>query len=720
MKPFESGKTVRSIAGVAGVFALAAAILVAAGCGREGRRAARPNVLLVTIDTVRADHLGVYGYRDAETPNLDRLAREGLRFDEAISAVPLTLPSHATILSGLLPPHHGLRNNGAGSFPASRETLATRLSAAGYRTGAFVGSYVLDHRFGLARGFERYDDEIARDPSAGGPLEAERPGREVVDRALAWLGEQDSRPFFAWVHLYDAHAPYDPPEPFRSRHPGKPYDGEVASVDFQVGRLLEWIDRARAEKNTLVAVAADHGESLGEHGELTHGFFVYEPTLRVPLILRGARLAAGRVVETPVSLADLAPTLAGLAGSPLSGAADGRDLSSNLLRGGEPSAADLYSETEYPRIFGWSGLSAIRRKSLKYIESPRPELYDLARDPMESRSLADPGAPRADLAAAVAAFRRETAAPEKPAGDRESAAKLASLGYISGSPSPAPGRGTLRDPRDVIGAFRRFEDAHWDLVGGRLEPARQKLLEALRSDPDNPVFLDSLGLAYRRLGDFPAAIRSYRRAVELSPGDADTRYDLAVTLKEAGRIDEALAAARDALVHDASRPDALDILGIALLAKGKPEEALEQFDRAAALDPRDARTRNNRGNVLREMNRPVEAEAAYREAIALAPRYADPWNGLGALQVEGRRFGEAVASFDRAIALAPDEHEARLNRGIALEMAGDLGAAESAYREFLAAAGTDPNFARQRQVASQLIARLSARKDSAISQPERR
>jgi len=718
MKP-ESGKSVRSVAGAAVVFALAAAILVPAGCGREGRRTARPNVLLVTIDTVRADHLGVYGYRDAETPNLDRLAREGLRFDEAISAVPLTLPSHATILSGLLPPHHGLRNNGAGSFPAARETLATRFSAAGYRTGAFVGSYVLDHRFGLARGFDRYDDEIARDPSAGGPLEAERPGREVVDRALAWLGENDSRPFFAWIHLYDAHAPYDPPEPFRSRHPGKPYDGEVAAVDFQVGRLLDWLDRARAEKTTLVAVAADHGESLGEHGELTHGFFVYEPTLRVPLILRGARLAAGRVVATPVSLVDLAPTLAGLAGSPLTGAPDGRDLSSNLLRGGEPSAADLYSETEYPRIFGWSGLAAIRRKSLKYIESPKPELYDLARDPKESRSLADPGAPRADLAAVVAAFRREAAVPEKPAGDRESAAKLASLGYISGSPSPAP-RGALRDPKDVIGAFRRFEDAHWDLVGGRVEPARQKLLEALRSDPDNPVFLDSLGLAYRRLGDFPAAIRIYRRAVELSPGDADTRYDLAVTLKEAGRIDEALAAARDALVHDASRPDALDILGIALLAKGKPEEALEQFDRAAALDPRDARTRNNRGNVLRELNRPGEAEAAYREAIALAPRYADPWNGLGALQVEGRRFGEAVASFDRAIALAPDEHEARLNRGIALEMAGDLGAAESAYRDFLAAAGTDPNFARQRRVASQLIARLSARKDSAISQPERR
>jgi arylsulfatase A-like enzyme/Tfp pilus assembly protein PilF len=697
-----------------------AAVLSLLGACRGRSPSAPPNLLLVTIDTVRADHLGAYGYKEAETPNLDRLARSGVRFDQAISAVPLTLPSHATILSGLLPPHHGLRKNGSGRFPASRETLATHFSAAGYRTGAFVGAYILDRRFGLARGFDTYDDEIARDPSAPGPLEAERPGREVVDRALGWLAKDDrSRPFFAWVHLYDAHAPYDPPEPYRSRHRDRPYDGEIASVDAQVGRLLDWLTRAGREKNTLIAIAADHGESLGEHGELTHGFFIYEPTLRVPLILRGPHLAPGRVVATPVSLDDLAPTLAGLAQYPLTGATDGRDLSRDLLRGGEPAVADLYSETEYPRNFGWSGLSAIRRKSLKYIESPRPELFDLTRDPKETRSLADARAPRTDLAAAIAAFRRETAAPETPdAADRESAAKLASLGYVSGSTS-APEHSGLRDPKDVLGAFRRFEDAHWDLVGGRVEPARQKLLEALASDPDNPVFLDSLGLAYRRLGDFAAAIRSYRRAVELSPGDAYTRYDLAVTLKEAGRIDEAFIAAQDALSHDASRPDALDILGITLLAKGKPEQALEQFDRAAALDPRDARIENNRGNVLRELKRPAEAEAAYRRSIALAPSYADPWNGLGALEVEQRRFVEAVASFGRAIALAPEDHEARLNRGIALEMAGDLPSAVSAYRDFLVSSDGDPRFARQRQVASQLIARL-ARKESENSQPERR
>src|SRR5262249_49431400 len=227
----------------------------------------------MTLDTVRADRLGAYGYPGAEPPALDRLAREGLRFDQAVSAAPLTLPSHATLFSGLTPPHHGLRNNGAGRFPDDRATLATLLSARGYATGAFVGSFVLDHRFGLARGFDVYDDEIDRDPNAPGSWEAERSGSQVADRALAWLekaaGGPDGRPFCAWVHFYDAHAPYAPPEPYSGRHRDAPYDGEVAFVDAQVARLLEYLDRRGLAGSTVVVAAADHGEALGEHGELT-------------------------------------------------------------------------------------------------------------------------------------------------------------------------------------------------------------------------------------------------------------------------------------------------------------------------------------------------------------------------------------------------------------------------------------------------------------------
>ena len=683
------------------------------------------------MDTVRADHVGAYGYRAAETPALDRLAREGLRFDHAESAVPLTLPSHATILSGLTPPHHGLRNNGAGRFPEHSPTLATLLSAAGYSTGAFVGSFVLDHRFGLARGFDVYDDEIERDPNAPGSLEAERPASQVADRALAWLekaGRDRERPFFAWVHFYDAHAPYTPPEPYASRHKGVPYDGEIAFVDAQVARLLERLDRSGLADSTVVAVTADHGEALGEHGELTHGLLLYEPTLRVPLILRGPGVPAGKTVVTPVGLADLGPTLAGMLGKPLAGEnggkavrpLDGRDLSSAIQKGREPAETELYAETEYPRTFGWSGLSALRRGRLKYIAAPRAELYDLSRDPDEASNLLAEGTRRADLETRLAKFQEGSIAAAPAAGRDETAAKLASLGYISGGPGdPAfSSDGARRDPKEMAPLFRRFEEANWSLQSGNLSEAARRLEPLVAADPKNSVFRGLLAEAYRRQKDYPRAIALYRRAVADAPADPDARYNLAVTLQEAGRAAEARQALEEAIRRDSSRPEAHNGLGIALAAEGNLLQALDQFDRAVELDPRDARAQNNRGNILRQLSRVEEAERAYRRATELAPRYAEAWNGLGTLEVARGRPAAAIPDFERALVLAPQYHEVRLNRGIALETMGETGSAVAAYQDFLRAATGDPGFAKQRAVARQLIARLSGAR--ALSQPEGR
>ncbi len=736
--------------------AFVALLGIAAACGApdSGRAAAadrgaehgreRFNLVLVTLDTLRADRVGCYGYPLAETPAMDRLAAEGLRFAHASSPVPLTLPAHTSILTGLLPLHHGVRNNGAAGLPAGTTTLATRLAAAGYRTGAFVAAFVLDHRFGLQSGFAVYDDEVNRDPNAGWVLEARRPANQVVDRALAWLGQDDARPFFLWVHLYDAHAPYRPPSPQRERHPGRPYDGAVAFDDAQLGRLLAEIDRRRGRERTVIAVTADHGESLGEHGEQTHGLLLYEPVLAVPLLLRAPGLAP-RVVATAVSLVDLAPTLAGMlalpppaAGAGRPAPADGRDLAAALRAGAEPPAADLYAETLYPEVFGWSPLAALRRHDLKYIGAARPELYDLARDPHEARNLAAPPVIAAagqdrllrGFAAGLAAIAATAVPPllpgaaaagqpaaatrgaAQPPGDAETRARLASLGYVAGAApahaAAAAGRPHGPDPARQVELFQRFERAHDEQAAGRPGDALADLEALVAADPPNPVFRAQLAKALRERGDLARAIPLYRRAAGDAPDVPLCWYNLAAALEEAGRLGEARAAIEKALHLDPGRPEAHNTLGIVLLGERRPQEARREFAAAVAADPRNAHAWNNLGNVERALGHAAAADAAYRRALDAAPNYPEALNGLGTLAVQGDHPAAAVPYFDRALALAPGYHEVRLNRAIALQMAGSNAAAADAYRDFLRATAAQPGqFAEQRNAARHFLDQLS-------------
>ncbi|HJQ37149.1 MAG TPA: sulfatase-like hydrolase/transferase [Thermoanaerobaculia bacterium] len=658
--------------------------LLFAFCFACKREQPKYNVLLITLDTFRADRIGPL------TPNLTRLANEGVRFDNAESAVPLTLPSHSTILSGMLPLHHGVRNNGAGSFPADRPTLATLLSSNGYRTAAFIGAFVLDHRFGLNRGFDVYDDEIPRDPTLGDHLEAERRGDAVVDRALAWLGQGDARPYFAWVHLYDAHAPYVPS-----------YDGEIAFVDQQVQRLLGAVDRA----NTIIVIAGDHGEALGEHGELTHGLLLYEPSLRVPMILAAPGLDP-QVVKTPVSLTDIAPTVAALCGAAGFSPPDGRDLTPSLRDKKEPPPADVYAETEYPTVFGWSGLSALRRGNHKYISSPAPELYDLAGDPRESKNIYSED--RRTMRALSTALASLTTTASKPAPsttpDAETMAKLASLGYVGGM--PASRSGPKPDPKIMVPLFRKFEEATWATTAKNYDTAGPLLEDIVQRDPENPVFRMSLAKVERLRGRPQRAIELFRDAIAFAPNDAQAWYNLAAAFQEAGDLRHAGEAVREALRRDDKNADAHNVLGIINSAEGKPMLALGEFQKAVAIDPRNARVHNNIGNAARAMGRNDDAEAAFRRAIALAPNYPDPFNGLGALNVDRNRFADAVANFDRALQLAPEYHEARLNRAVALQLGGNLDAAATEYRNFIARSANDPAFARQREAAKGMLAQL--------------
>jgi arylsulfatase A-like enzyme/Flp pilus assembly protein TadD len=662
------------------------------------------NVILITLDTTRADHLGCYGSNAGASPAIDRLARRGVRFEQADSAVPLTLPSHATILTGLLPQRHGLRVNGGGTLRLSHDTLATVFSRRGFRTGAFVGSFVLDHRFGLGRGFGAYDDAVARDPEGGSAsLDAERPATAVADAALGWLRDTGSRPFFAWIHFYDPHAPYAPPEPYHTRFAQSPYDGEIAYADAQIARIVDYLEKSQLRDRTIIAICGDHGEGLGEHDESTHGLLLYESTLRVPMIIAGPMLPA-HVVHEAVSTADLAPTLGALAGVPMNVVRlDGRDLSRDLTSKREPPPRDIYAETQYPLTFGWSDLSAFRRDGKKVISGSRDELFDLNRDPHETRNIIESDRRTyRELNAALVPLRERAAPP--PAVDEETRAKLASLGYVA--LSAATTNAPRADPRSTTALFHDFEKATALLNSGNAAAAVVVMTSLVERDPGNRAFRSTLARALDAAGQHDRSLKLYRESVALAPNDADAWYDLAAALQDRGDPKEARSAIDEALRRDPNRADGHNMLGVALVQSGDAAAAAEEFRRAIAIDPRSARAYNNLGNALRVLGQQDDALNAYRRAAALAPRYPDPINGIGVLLVQQGRGRDALAYFDRCIAIAPDFYEAQLNRAIALETAGDRSGAAAQIEQLLATLPKSREFDSQRKTARILLARI--------------
>jgi arylsulfatase A-like enzyme/Flp pilus assembly protein TadD len=677
----------------------AAAALQIGGGGRPAERRARPSVVLVTLDTLRADRLGAWGGPRGLTPNLDAFAARGAVFEEAVASAPLTLPSHATILTGLEPPRHGVHDNGSYALPADVPTLATRLQADGYATGAFVSAYVLDRRFGLARGFAVYDDRIARNTSGASVLESRRGGGEVVDAARAWLAS-GSGPFLLWAHLYDAHAPYQPPSPYREAHAGQPYDGAVAFVDACVGKLLEAV-QARAARDgagePLVAVIGDHGESLGEHGERTHGFFLYQPTLRVPWLMAGPGVAAGERRSGVARTADLLPTLMGALGEPVAAGLDGVD------RLKQPSPRESYAETFYPAQFGWATLRSFRSGGLKLVDAPRPELYDLAGDPGEARDLARERPEAVErLRQAIRALRQRGRPSAYASPDAATQERLRSLGYAGASASiEADEPRDLPDPKDKLEPFLAFEDALSAEARGDAAGARAALARLVAREPASPLFRRTLASSLRRAGREREALDALG-----TPGrerrHARDWHERALALARAGRASEAEASERTALELDPALAEAHNQLGILLAGRGRLEEALAEFRVTTSLDPTDARAWNNAANALRGRGRAEEARTAYERAAELAPRDPDPLNGLGTLAVQGGRADEAIGLFRRALALSPDLPEVRLNLAVALVQAGRSGEAVREIEALLARSPAGEVAEKARQLRSQL------------------
>lgn len=528
-------------------------------------------MLLVTIDTLRADRVGAYGDAAARTPRLDALAREGTLFEAAFSPVPLTLPAHATLLTGLLPPQHGVRGNGSFALGPDPRTLAEALKQRGLATAAFVGGFPLARRFGLDRGFDVYDDAMERAPGLHFDF-AERRADRVVAGATTWLA-RTAGPAFLWVHLYDPHAPYDPPEAYRD---ADPYRGEIAFADAMLGRLLDAWDARPGP--SVVAVTSDHGEAFGEHGEESHGLFVYDTTLRVPLVLREPDRRAPRRVAASVGIADVAATLAELAGAE---ALPGQSLLRPAPRGDAPAARPLYAETLAPRLdFGWSELRSLREGRYKYIRAPRAELYDLAADAGESENLLDsrPELAMRMSAALDAALGGFGDAQSRRGPDPEAAERLRALGYVQGF----EGRGSGADPKDRLEVARLIARAV-----GPFETPRELVAtyrEIARRDPQNPLVNFRLADALLREGRAGEAVEHFRKVVESQPRSADPFVGLATALAQLGRVAEAKRALEQALEVDATSGQAHFNLGELARLRGDTAEAGRQYESARA-DP---------------------------------------------------------------------------------------------------------------------------------------
>jgi arylsulfatase A-like enzyme/Flp pilus assembly protein TadD len=666
-------------AGLAAGLAIAAAVAVAAfgrapwrAAGEAPGRARGIDVLLVSIDTLRADALGAYGRSDAGTPWADRLAREGVRFETARAHNVVTLPSHASLLSGRLPLAHGVRDNSGFRFPKDVDTLATVLGAHGYRTGAFVSAFVLDSRFGLDRGFGVYDDTVRGTGARGAFVVPERPGSETVAAAVRWLEAGGDTPSFLFLHLYEPHAPYEPPEPFASRFPDSPYQGEVAAADSALEPLLRPLVEGKARRRTLVVLTSDHGEGLGDHGEETHGIFAYETTLRVPLVLHAPGLLGPRVVTDAARLVDVMPTVLDLLGIDTPGPIDGRSLLPLAAGRGLPGADTYFEALSASLDRGWAPLHGVVAGPLKYIDLPMPELYDLERDPGEGTNLAarrpaDLGRLQARLARLRA---RESLAPRVEE-DPATLERLRALGYVSaGGVAPRERYGPEDDPKRLLAIERREAEILRRFRAGDFDGARGLCRESLAERPDMALTWTQLASIERARGALDEAAVAAHRARALRPRDPATVALLAGILVEAGRPEEArevLAPLRDDAEPD---PDVLVAEGMALARLGRPAEALAAFARARTLDPGNPDVLVDAGTVHLMTGALDRAAEEFAAALALDPTAAKAHNGLGVIAARRSRGREAVEHWRRAVALDPRDHRSLFNLGATLRGLG--------------------------------------------------
>lgn len=642
----------------------ACAIVLALSGSATQTSPSSPNVLLITIDTLRADRLGSYGHGPAATPVLDALAASGVRFVDATAHATLTHPSHAAILTGRYPGHFGIRSNGMDPLPANTVTLAERLKTAGYHTGAVVGSVVLDKAFGLSQGFDRYDDEISG-PATGTLATAslQRKAGEVTTAARSWIAQQQT-PWFLWVHYYDPHLPYSAPARSGKAAHKDPYDAEIAYVDEQIGSLLAGIDKER----TVVVVTADHGEALGQHGEPDHGFFLYDATLRVPLIIAGPGIKPSAIKEQVRSI-DIAPTIAQLAGAGWEAHASSGESLQVLLDGGTRAEVPIsIAESWYPRLhFGWSELRSARVGEWKYVKAPKPELYDMRVDPAETKNVVairGTVAARldADLRRVTAGFSRPDQAAASPQPDAATVARLQALGYV-GSFAPVTAAEATGNPRDHVAEYRQYRE---------LFDRALQLLERKRPAAAVPVFQQILksnvrafeahlylGNAYFEMGKTDAALAEYDVASQLNPALATPHFEAAKTLAVRGETAAAIARAGRGLQIDANSFHGYYTLGVVHQRAAQWRDAYTAFGRAVELNGREPRARAALASAAMRLDSLAVAVVQYEAMIMLDYRVAIAHFNLGVIAERRGSRAEARKRYQLSLQADPAFKPAR-------------------------------------------------------------
>ncbi|MEW5901600.1 MAG: sulfatase-like hydrolase/transferase, partial [Acidobacteriota bacterium] len=685
------------------------------------------NVLLFTLDTTRADHLGCYGYQDISTPNIDGLAAAGILFKNATSQAPLTLPSHSSILTGAYPFSHGVRDNGGFYLEPESVTLAEVLKREGWATSAFVGAFVLDSRWGINQGFDYYYDNFDFAKYKKISLDSvQREGGQVVKAFRDWFAENHERKFFSWIHFYDPHLPYEPPEPYRSQYAGRRwglYDGEIAYTDSLIGEVVKSLAEKDVLKRTLIVVVSDHGESLGEHHESAHGFFIYDATVLIPLIFSfPSSTAAARTVEAQVENVDLMPTVLDILGLKVPREVSGRSLLPFILGRKQAKERLGYSETYYPRYhYGWSELASLRTARYKYISAPRHELYDLKQDPSEQFNIYSREKDLAEKFAGELKTLRQrwTEAGKEDRGpgklDDETLEKLQALGYVGGFTSSAKlGRSdNLADPKDKILLYNKIKMAEGASADREYDVALEKISEAIAEDPGIIEARQVRAQIYLRLDRPDEAIAECREALKFDPEYDAAIFTLAQAYKELRKFEDAAAGFERLIQLDPRDPRPFVNLGEIYLELKDFDQAISNLEQAISLDPEhSSQAHNLLGAAYLEKKMPEPAKREILKALEMRPRIPDAHHNLGLLYEERGMPEKAIEEYKQEIEIHPAAHPAHFNLALLYGKAGDIRSEIAHLRE---AIKHNPKFARAYLFLAKAYLELSENFGEAVS-----